>query len=397
MLSTQRMFRYRLYPTSKQVVTLEKNISVACFLYNKLLETRINKYKNDKKSIRKFDMNKIITKLKREYPELKGIHSQVLQNVSDRVDKAFQNFFRRIKTRKGRAGFPRFKSFRRYKSITYPQNGYAFINGKLHISKIGDIKIVLHRPIQGKIKTLTIKRTPTGKWFAVFSCEVHLEPQKHKFPDNKVGIDVGLENFATLSDGTKIENPRYLIASERRLKILQRRLSRKVKGSANRRKARFNVAELHELIANQRNDFLHKLSRFFVQKYGYIAIEDLNIKGMVRHPYLAKHINDASWGTFFRNLTYKAEEAGCEIVKVSPNKTSITCSQCGIDVPKTLATRWHICPNCGLHIHRDLNSAKLILSKADTIGTMEFQACGEGSSLLGESLEVSPSAKQEAT
>ena len=394
MLSTQRMFKYRLYPTSKQVTIFEKNLSVVCFLYNKLLEARIKAYKNGKKSLHKFDMNNHIVKLKRKHPELKGVHSQVLQNVSDRVDKAYQNFFRRVKERKGKVGFPRFKSFRRYKSITYPQNGHAFINdNKLRLSKIGDVKTILHRPIQGKIKTLTIKRTPTGKWFAVFSCEISVETQKHKFPDNKVGIDVGLENFATLSNDVKIENPRYLIASERRLKILQRRLSKKTKGSASRRNARLNVAKLHELIANQRADFLHKLSRFFVQRYGTIAVEDLNIKNMVRHPYLAKHINDASWGTFFRNLTYKAEEAGCEIAKVSPNKTSITCSQCRTDVPKTLAVRWHRCPNCGLNIHRDLNSAKLILSKADTVGTTEFQACEEGSSSLGAILESSPSAK----
>lgn len=394
MLSTQRMLKYRLYPTSKQVTIFEKNLSVVCFLYNKLLEARIKAYKNGKKSLHKFDMNNHIIKLKKKHPELKVVHSQVLQNVSDRVDKAYQNFFRRVKEHKKEVGFPRFKSFRRYKSITYPQNGHAFISGnRLRLSKLGDVKIVLHRPIQGKIKTLTIKRTPTGKWFAVFSCEVSIEEQKHKSPDNKVGIDVGLENFATLSDNVKIENPRHLIASERRLKILQRRLSKKVKGSANRRKARFPVARLHELIANQRADFLHKLSRFFVQRYGTIAVEDLNIKGMVRHPYLAKHINDASWGTFFRNLTYKAEEAGCEIVKVSPNKTSITCSQCRTDVPKTLAVRWHRCPNCGLNIHRDLNSAKLILSKADMVGTTRFQACGEGSSSLGAILESSPSAK----
>ncbi|MEK6888250.1 MAG: transposase, partial [Candidatus Aenigmatarchaeota archaeon] len=148
MLSTQRMFKYRLYPTSKQVTIFEKNLSVVCFLYNKLLEARIKAYKNGKKSLHKFDMNNHIVKLKRKHPELKGVHSQVLQNVSDRVDKAYQNFFRRVKERKGKVGFPRFKSFRRYKSITYPQNGHAFINdNKLRLSKIGDVKTILHRPI----------------------------------------------------------------------------------------------------------------------------------------------------------------------------------------------------------------------------------------------------------
>ncbi|MBI2173410.1 MAG: IS200/IS605 family element transposase accessory protein TnpB [Candidatus Aenigmarchaeota archaeon] len=387
------MFRYRLYPDSKQISILEKNLSATCFLYNKLLEAKIKAYKNGGKSLRKFDMNNHIVKLKRKHPELKAVHSQALQNVSDRVDKAYQNFFRRVKEGKSKAGFPRFKSFRRYKSITYPQSGFEIRSNKLRLSKIGDVKIILHRPVQGKIKTLAIKRTSTGKWFASFSCGVSIKESKHRFPDNRIGIDVGLESFATLSDGIKIDNPRYLIASERRLKLLQRKLSKKTKDSENRRKARLEVARLHELVTSQRQDFLHKLSRFFVQKYGIIAVEDLNIKGMVRHPCLAKHINDASWGTFFRNLAYKAEEAGCEVMKVSPNKTSVTCSQCGTDVPKTLAIRWHRCPNCGLHIHRDLNSARLILSKADTAGTAGFQACGEGSSSLFES---SPSAKQEA-
>ena len=386
------MFRYRLYPTPRQIDALEKNISTACFLYNKLLEARIKAYENGKKSLHKFDMNNHIVKMKRKHPELKAVHSQALQNVSDRIDKAYQNFFRRVEEGKGKAGFPRFKPFGRYKSITYPQSGFLIKDKKLRLSKIGDVKIVLHRPVEGEIKTLTIKRTSTGKWFASFSCKVSLEKQKHEFPDNKVGIDVGLESFATLSDGIKIENPRCLLASQRHLKILQKRLSKKNKGSTNRREARLKVARLHELVSNQRHDFLHKLSRFFVNKYGIIAVEDLNIKGIVRHPYLAKHINDASWETFFRNIAYKAEEAGCEIVKVSPNKTSVTCSQCRTDVPKTLAIRWHRCPNCGLNIHRDLNSARFILSKADTAGTAGFKACGEGSSSLFES---SPSAKQE--
>ncbi len=339
-------------------------------------------------------MNRHIARLKQNNAELKGVYSQVLQNVSDRIEKALINFFRRVEEKKVKCGFPRFKSLQRYKSITYPQSGFCVVNGRLRLSKIGDIKIVLHREIKGRIKTLTIKITQTEKWFAVFGCEVSTEPQKHKFPKNKVGIDVGLENFATLSDGTKIENPRYLVASERRLKIMQRRLSRKARGSANRRMAKLRVARIHEIVSNQRADFLHRLSRFFVQSYGSVAVEHLNIKGMVRHPYLAKHINDASWGTFIRNLEYKAGEAGCEIVKVPPYKTSTICSQCRKDVPKALATRWHICPYCGLRLHRDVNSAKLLLSRADsTVGTTEIKACEEGNSSL---LESSPSMKQEA-
>jgi putative transposase len=247
----------------------------------------------------------------------------------------------------------------------------------------------------GKAKTLTIKRTPTGKWFAVFSCEIEDRPAKHAHPEREIGLDVGLESFATLSDGTKIGNPRFLVASEKRLAILQRRFSKKTRRSANRESARLKVARLHEKIANQRHDFLHKLSRFLVNRYGKIAIEDLNISNMVRHPYLAKSINDASWGTFARFLAYKAEEAGCEVVKVNPRGTSQNCSQCGIKVPKTLAQRWHLCPNCGLHLDRDINASRNIL-KTSIRGIRKSQARGEGSSILGEILEFSPSAKREA-
>lgn len=390
-----RMFKYRLYPSEKQAQLLNRTLSECCSLYNHLLETRINTYKTEKKSLRRFDLNKIITELKRQHPAMKEIHSQVLQNLSDRIQKAFEAFFRRIREGK-KPGFPRFKSATRYKSLTYPQSGFEFVSGKLQVSKIGDIKIKLHREIKGKVKTLTIKRTPTGKWFAVFSCEVEFERQTHPHPDKEVGIDVGLESFCTLSDGTKIENPRYLVGSEKQLATLQRRLSKKKKGSRNRGKVRLKVALLHEKIANQRNDFSHKLSRFLVQRFGRIAVENLKIVNMVKHPYLAKHINDASWGNFFRNLAYKAESAGCEFVEVEPRGTSIDCSQCGTGVPKTLAVRWHRCPNCGLEIDRDINASRNIL-KASTAGTAESQACGERSSLLGESLEVSPSLKQEAT
>lgn len=389
-----RMFKYRIYPTPAQVQILNKNISECCSLYNHLLELKIQKYKNEKKSLQGYDLNKIITELRKEHPELKEVHSQVLQNLSDRIQKAFDNFFRRVKEKKSgkkiKVGYPRFKSARRYKSITYPQSGFEFVSGKLRVSKIGDIKIKLHREIKGTVKTLTIKKTATGKWFAVFSCTVEIGQIQHLHPNNQVGIDVGLDYFACLSDGRKIENPRFLAASERRLAKLQRCLSRKKKDSANRGRARLKVARIHEKIACQRADFSHKLSRFFVQKYGRIAVEDLNILNMVRHPYLAKSINDASWGQFFRNLAYKAEEAGCEFVKVSPKGTTIECSRCHAAVPKLLAIRWHRCPNCGLVMDRDINAAKNILVRA-TAGTAGSHACREGSPLLNASFEVSPS------
>lgn len=326
--------------------------------------------------------------------DITQIHSQILYNVNNRIAKAYANFFRRVKEKRSgkqiKAGYPRHKKY--YKSFAYPQSGYKFVDNNLRLSKIGTVQIRIGREqnkIKGKIKTLTIKREPSGKWFACFDCNENI-PNKQRINDKKIGIDVGLEHFANLSDGTMIDNPRFLIKSEKKLKRLRRRWSRTEKGSTNRKKVRLKIAILHEKIRNQRRDFLHKVSCHIVKEYGTIAIENLNIRSMVRHPYLAKHISDASWGTFANMLRYKAENAGTELVEVDPRKTSQMCSQCRNEVPKTLAQRWHHCPYCGLSLHRDLNAAKNIL----TVGTTGIHACGDGSSALGEH---SPSRNQEAT
>jgi len=198
-----------------------------------------------------------------------------------------------------------------------------------------------------------------------------------------------------LSDGREIDNPRFLIKSEKRLKMLNRRLSRKKLHGKNREKARHEVALLYEHISNQRHDFQHQLSHKIVSGYGTIAIEKLNIKNMIRHPYLAKHISDASWGMFGRMLCYKASSAGAKFLEVNPKGTSQICSQCGNKVPKTLAQRWHRCPYCGVILHRDLNSARNIL----TVGTTGNYACGDRSPVLvaQKRLEHSLSKKQETT
>jgi len=292
-------------------------------------------------------------------------------------------------------GYPRFK--KRYKSFTYPQNGYKLDGNKLTLSKVGIVNVRIGRTqnrIVGQIKTLTIKREPTGKWFACFSCVEEINPTKNKNKE-KIGVDVGLKEFATLSNGETIENHRFFVKSEKRLKKAQRILSRRKKGSNRREKARYRVALIHEKISNQRHDFHHQLTRKLVDNYGTIVIEDLKITNMVRHPYLAKHINDASWGQFARFLCYKAESAGCRVEKVDPRGTSQDCSHCGNKVPKTLAQRWHRCTYCGVVMDRDLNASKNILNK-DTVGTTEIYARGDGSSPLGYGLEDSPSRKREA-
>ena len=345
------MYQYRLYPSRVQQDRLYKTFDTCKSVYNELLELDINTYKSTKNGVSKFGFNK---HLRGKHPE---VFSQVLQNISDRVDKAFKNFYRRVKGGAKKKGFPRFKSCVR--SITYPQAGFKFTSDRrLYCSKIGNIPIVLHRPPKGKMKTLTIKRNHACQWYAVFACEV--EPQKVKHKGGKVGIDVGLENYATLSDGTIIANPRHLIKSEHRLARLQRNLSRKVKGSNNRKKARFKVAKQHQRVNDQRRDFLHKLTHTLTQKYKTINIENLNVAGMVRNHHLAKHIHDASWARFASMLSYKAVTGGGRVIEVNPRNTSRTCSNCGTIMDMPLSKRVFDCPVCGLVCHRDLNAANNI-------------------------------------
>jgi putative transposase len=392
-MEVKRTYRYRLYPKRETEKKMLDTLESCRQTYNEMLNICQSTYEMTGKGLTRFDMNKCI-RHGIDF-DISQVHSQVLQNVNDRIAKAYANFFRRVKEKQSgkhiEVGYPRHKKY--YKSFAYPQSGYELVNNKLRLSKIGNVHVRIGRKqnrIKGEIKTLTIKREPSGKWFACFSC-IENTKEKTKVNDKKIGIDVGLEHFANMSDGTVIDNPRFLIQSEKRLAILQRRLSRTNKGSKNRNTARLKVAIMHEKIVNQRRDFLHKLSCHIVKEYGFIAIEDLNIKSMVRHPYLAKHISDASWGTFANMLRYKAESAGSELPEVNPRKTSQMCSQCKNEVPKTLAQRWHRCPYCGIEMHRDLNAAKNIL----TVGTTGI-ACGDWSPAL-EIREHSQSMNQEAT
>lgn len=360
------MYKFRIYPSKKQRVRIINQFKICKEIYNTLLDL------NKKLWIsKKFDFNSLIMDIKATCPEYYSqTHSQVLQNVSDRLSKAFDNFFRRVKESAKEKGFPRFKS--RINSITFPQSGFKILSDKrLKLSKIGSLPIILHRIPKGKIKTMTIKVNKANQWFAIFSCEV--EPLQVNHPSaEKIGIDVGLESFATLSNGESVTNPRYLVKSEKRIKLLQRRLSRKVKGSANRRKSRFRLAKQHLKVSNIRADFLHKLSRKIVKSFSFIAVEDLQIKNMVKNHALAKSISDASWSCFMQMLEYKAVTSGSNFVKVNPRDTSKTCSKCGNIQEMPLAIREFLCLKCGFACHRDLNSAYNILVRADC---PELNAC----------------------
>ncbi len=352
------MFKYRLYPSKKQICVLEEQLELCRQTHNWLLATCKGTYKETGKTLSYFDLNKNLICLKHQRPNIIKVHSQVLQNISKRINDGYAGFFARREAGL-KAGLPRFKKHGTYKSITYPQSGFKIKAKKLHLSKIGDIRIKQHRELRGHVKTLTVKRMPSGKWYACFSCIVEAESKDKPFKD--VGIDVGLNSYAVLSDGTKIENPRFYRKSEKRLAHLQRGLSRKKKGSRNRDKTRLKVARLHEHIQNQRTDFLHKASRKIANTYETVYVEDLKINNMVKNHCLAKSISDAGWGRFIGMIAYKAESAGGKLIPVNPRNTTQNCSQCGEYVKKTLSDRIHKCPSCGLVMDRDLNASKNIL------------------------------------
>jgi putative transposase len=333
-------------------------------VYNETLATRKNTWEQAHKSLSRYDTNKLLTIWKQEHPELKGVFSQVLQNVQERVDLAFKAFFRRVKVGK-KAGYPRFRGYGSYDSFTFKQFGFELLDNGLFLSKIGAMKIILHRPIEGQIKTLTIQRDAVGNWYACFACEVGHAPMPCN--DLAVGIDLGLECFAKFSDGDGISNPRFFRRDEKELAKAQRKLSKADaqpsmgRGTPERAKRRKAVQHIHQRIANRRRNFAHQESRKLVNTFGCLVFEDLRIKNMLQNHCLAKSISDAAWSQLIQYTTYKAENAGRVVVWVEPSNTSKQCSGCGAMVEKSLSVRVHDCPECGLVIDRDENAALNIL------------------------------------
>jgi len=301
--------------------------------------------------------------LKAERPSLAGVHSQVLQNVAVRIDLAFKAFFRRVKAGET-PGYPRFRGRERYDSFCYPQSGYQLDGDRVFLSKIGRLKTVVHRPLGGTVKTCCVRRTSAGKWFVAFSCEA----APLSVTDTAVGIDVGLEKFATLSTGEQLANPRFFRRDEHDLARAQRRLSKEPRprkgerAAPARRKRRKVVARIHERITNRRANFAHQESRKVINGHDIIAVEDLSINTMVHNHCLAKSIHDAAWRQFIAYLTYKAEDAGRRLVTVNPAYTSQTCSHCGHRTRKELSDRVHRCSCCGLVLDRDHNAALNIVA-----------------------------------
>jgi putative transposase len=327
-------------------------------VYNETLATRKSSWEQEHKNLSRYDTHKLLPIWKQERPELRQVYSQVLQNVQERVDLAFKAFYRRVKAGE-KPGYPRFRGVGWYDSFTFKQFGFELLGNGLFLSKIGVVKIVLHRPTRGQIKTLTIQRDSVGNWFACFACEV--QPERLPLSDLVIGIDMGLESFATLSSGVKIENPRFYRLDEKELAKAQRKLSRAEKGTHERAKHRKAVQHIHQRIANRRKDFAHQLSREWVDRFGMIAFEKLNGKNMLQNHCLAKSISDAAWNQLIQYTTYKAENAGRVVVWVDPRNTSKQCSGCGTMVEKSLRVRVHACPVCSLVMDRDENAANNIL------------------------------------
>lgn len=351
-----KAYRFRLYPNKKQKEFFAKNFGCARFIYNHMLADKISYYNETGKMLKNTP-----AQYKDEFPWLREADAYALCNEQIHLQSAYNNFFNNKKF-----GFPKFH--KKTNHLTYTTNNcYNSIritdNKKIKLPKVGYINIRVHRPVEGAIKSVTISKVPSGKYYASILVECD-EPEKLPVLNTKVGIDLGLKEFAITSDGEMIENPRYLRKSEKRLKKLQKDLSRKKKGSRNREKARIKLAKQHEKIANQRKDFLHKASKMLIDENQIICIEDLKVKNMINNHYLAKSITDASWSEFARILEYKSKWYGRDLVKIDAwYPSSQLCSVCGerTSQTKSLSVREWTCPHCGTHHERDVNAAMNIL------------------------------------
>jgi putative transposase len=373
----RKAFKFRLYPTKRQEQTLFWTLTRCRELYNAALSERRDAYRVAGKSISYYEQKRALPEIKAIRGEYHAIHSQVLQDVLLRLKRAYDRFFQRVKAGET-PGYPRFQGRTRYNSFTYPQSGYSLtFDRRLSLSKIGSIKVKLHREIEGTIKTCTIKYE-AGRWYAVFSCEVE-QPEPLPVIESEVGIDLGITHFAALSDGTFIESPRYYRHAQKHLKRVQQALARKKRGSHRREKARKQVAKAHRKIANQRRDFHHKYAKQLVEEHQTIVFEELEItnlskrakpkqdvhgnylpNGAAAKSGLNKSMLDAGWGHFQQIVLNKAAWAGRTVVKVSPRYTSQVCSSCGVVKKKDLSERWHSC-DCGCELDRDTNAAINIL------------------------------------
>jgi putative transposase len=359
----RRAFKYRLYPNVHQERELASMRETHRRLYNACLDERKTAYEAEKRTVKYTEQSAKFTEARKTNPFYANINFSSAQATMRRLDKAYKAFFQRVKEKKGTVGFPRFKARDRFDSVEFPSYGDGIrLNGeRLRVQNVGTVKVNLHREVEGKIKTVTLKRE-ADKWYVVFSCEL---PDVPILPTDKpaTGIDVGLEAFLTTAEGKREPNPRYLKDALPELRRKGRAVSRKRLRSKNRRKAVKRLRKIHARVRDLRKEHHHQVALKLVRRFGFIAAESLDILGMIGSGRYTRSISDAGWDGFLLTLRCKAESAGIAYVEVNARGTSQCCSRCGEVVPKTLFDRWHECPHCGLSLHRDENSAKEILRR----------------------------------
>ncbi len=354
-----RTYRYRIYPTARLQLALEAQLGFACQLYNAALEQRRYAWRGRHLSVSLYEQFRELTAVRAARMGPAQMSCSAMRDPLRRLDRAFAAFFRRVNAGV-KPGYPRFRSVRRYDSITW-DSGWGLHHGRLALQGIGQVRVKWHRPlpVSAVVRTVTVRRV-AERWYACFSLRVSASPQVAAAGRPAVGLDLGIHNFATLSTGEQIPGPRAYRAAMRQLRVAQRRVARRRKGSHRRHKARLLLARQHERIRNLRHDHAHKLTRRLVSDFSVIAVEDLNVGGLARGP-LARDVTDQGWAAFLTMLEYKEAEAGTRLIRVPPQGTSQTCSGCGLVVPKRLSERTHRCPACGLVVDRDTNAARNIL------------------------------------
>ncbi len=372
-----RAYKFRIYPDATRQEEIDERLILAQQFYNKILEKSTESYKNGKTKVSMAQFNRFVKEIIQDDKKYLKLYSQTRCEIEFRLLKAYQNFFRRMKEGNRKAGFPRFRSRDRYKSITYPQDNGSFSirKGRLRVSRIDTMRIDLHREIEGTIKTLSVKRE--GKnYYAVFTTinEVRVPEVKNT---NPVGIDLGLDSFIAMSDGTKIQKPKFMQQKRKKIAKWQKIVARRNKGSKRRAKAKTHLQKAYEYVTNQSDDYLHKLSDTLVNSgYTSFAVEDLRIQNMVKNHRLAQSIQNASWNRFIQFLSYKAECAGMKVMKADARNTSKECSGCGNIQEMQLSERTYNCQKCGMQMDRDINASINILNRA-TLGQRESHAQGE--------------------